>query len=262
MASTSCSETKPSEQTEHDHHSQEVQTLLKSWPHPRPRCSRNKFSASCVKIHFVRHGEGQHNLLAKQRGGCTCNTDPLKCPYKDEKVMDARLTELGRDQARTNQPFTETLTNLSLIYVSPLSRAVETALLAFNSHNQNNLCPFVANENLREQNGKHICDRRRSVDEIKLDYPTVDFNGLKTNEDVLWTEERETKMNVALRAKEFFEYLTLTVDEKSRSVTELGVVCHSAFLLTVFNVALDCGKEEDLEKWFSTGELRTVWVEL
>ena len=109
-----------------------------------------------------------------------------------------------------------------------------------------------------------MCDRRRTVEEIAVDYPNVDFTALATNEDALWTEERETKMSVALRAKEFFD----GCKEKHCSGSggdgckEFGVVGHSSFLLTIFNVALDCGEEKELEKWFKTGELRTVWVEL
>ena len=45
-------------------------------------------------------------------------------------------------------------------------------------------------------------------------------------------------------------------DEKEK----LGLVCHSSFLLSLFNSCLEggdvCAKEVDFERWFRPGELR------
>jgi broad specificity phosphatase PhoE len=259
---TPMSSTTKHENKEHNDHSNEILEVNDNWEHARLRCSSKQFSDTCVRVHFVRHGEGHHNVLAKTKGGCSCKTSPSSCPYKEKQIMDARLTELGRQQASANQSFTATLDQLTVIYVSPLSRAVETALLAFHTHHTTNACAFVANENLREQYGAHVCDQRRLVDEITVDYPQVDFSGLKTNEDVLWTVEREPKMSVALRAKAFFDDLKAHHEGGGKGSNEFAVVGHSSFLLTIFHVALDCGDENELKRWFDTGELRTVWVEL
>ena len=233
------------EKKEHSDHAAEITALKASWTHARPRVSASKLSPTSRRIHFVRHGQGTHNLLAKEIGFTA---------YKDERVADARLTELGREQASKNQPSTAELP-LNIVYVSPLSRAVETALLAFKGAQEKGVL-FQAAENLREQIGCHCCDRRRSVDEIQADFPSVSFKELETNADVLWTEEREPKSGVAERGFAFFEMLRET------DFSEVAVVGHSSHLLTMFNVVLDCGEEEELQGWFETGELRSLWVDL
>ena len=250
---TSQNETKSHETTEHNEHHQKILQVRKNWPNERPKCTATP-TPNWRKIHFVRHGQGTHNLLSQQLGGCSCGPgkDSTKCPYKDEAVADAYLTPLGQEQATKNQSFTATLTDLELIYVSPLSRAIETALLCFPT----TTAAFVANENLREQIGNHCCDRRRSIDIIEKEYPTIDFSALETNEDVLWTEERESKISVAERSLAFFNML------KKLQYKEIAVVGHSSWLLTMLNVTLDCGEEKNLEQWFETGELRTIWVDV
>ena len=270
LSSPSTSSTKksttPHETTEHNSHHAQILALRSTWTHPRPRCTKTPTS-SYRKIHFVRHGQGTHNLLAAQKGGCSCtNGDPTKCPYKDEAVADAYLTPLGREQAAKNQSFTKTLSNIQVIYVSPLSRAIETAQIAFKDClERDQKVPFIANENLREQIGSHCCDRRRSMNIIQREYPEIDFSQLTSNDDVLWSEERESKLGVALRAKAFFDMLHVVhhVSNNSENNTgEIAVVGHSSHLLTMMNVTLDCGEENDLESWFETGELRTVWVDI
>lgn len=40
----------------------------------------------------------------------------------------------------------------------------------------------------------------------------------------------------------------------------VAVATHSSWLLTLFNAVLEC-EDEELKKWFATGELRTVLIE-
>ena len=84
-------------------------------------------------------------------------------------------------------------------------------------------------------------------------FPGVDFGQLASEEDELWTEERESKRGLAERGLCFLDWLCAQSDE------EVAVVCHSSFLLTLFNVVLRC-EDPELERWFGTGELRSVWV--
>ena len=113
---------------------------------------------------------------------------------------------------------------LELVVVSPLSRALETAVIAFapfvprspippdvdaadtsplftHSSSSHIPVPFIAREEIREQIGQNVCDRRRPVREISTDFPAVDFSCIR-DEDELWTEEREPKSAVADRAGE------------------------------------------------------------
>lgn len=248
------------ESAEHSNHLSEIEAMRARWPHPRLRCSRVAFpdAAGTTQklLHFVRHGQGHHNLNA-EKTGCTCNNGGLPpCPYKDPIVNDAYLTKLGRSQASQNVAFTASREGtLESVFVSPLTRAVETALLAFARAAATNTVPFISRENLREQHGMHVCDRRRSRATISGEFPRVDFSQLEADDDPWWTEDREPKRNVAERGHAFLNGFL-----KGRTEQEVGVVAHSSFLLTLFNVVLDCGEDTLLERWFKTGELRSVWV--
>ena len=253
-------EVRNAEAAEHSDHLSEIEVMRAGWPHPRLRCSRNAFPdiprGAQKLIHFVRHGQGHHNFNAKATG-CTCNNGGLPaCPYKDQIVNDAYLTELGRSQASENVAFTASReATLESVFVSPLTRAVETALLAFAGAADADTVPFISRENLREQHGMHVCDRRRSRTTISEEFPRVDFSQLETDNDPWWTEEREPKRCVADRGHAFLNGFL-----KRRPEQEVGVVAHSSFLLTMFNVVLNCEEDISLESWFNTGELRSVWV--
>jgi len=69
--------------------------------------------------------------------------------------------------------------------------------------------------------------------------------------DELWTPEREDKRSVGLRCREFVRLLA------TRPETEVGVVTHSALLLTLFNTAV-ITEDPFLLSWFATGEMRSV----
>eukprot|EP00040_Diaphanoeca_grandis_P026376 m.147595 g.147595 ORF g.147595 m.147595 type:complete len:268 (-) comp30547_c1_seq1:53-856(-) len=206
----------------------------------------------CVKtinVHFVRHGEGEHNVLAKQLGYAA---------YRDPKVTDAKLTPLGEQQATTLQQVFTTLEEqaLDLIAVSPLRRTLQTATLATQLVSER--VPRVAFETLREQIGQNICDKRRSVSIASAEFPLVDFANI-VEHDPLWTETREEKSAMAERAYAFVESLV----EQER-VRDVAVFSHSSYLFTMFNAAgvfKICEKNPHntaLRTWFATGELRSV----
>ena len=49
------------------------------------------------------------------------------------------------------------------------------------------------NCNKRRHAQEHPCDKRRSISEIKKQFPGVDFSGIQDDEDVLWkADHRET----------------------------------------------------------------------
>ena len=91
---------------------------------------------SSKTVHLIRHGQGYHNLLGElyQEMGIefssTGNDLSVNNPYRREEVLDPPLTEVGRLQAKALRPITKDL-SLEMVVVSPLSRATQTALLAF-----------------------------------------------------------------------------------------------------------------------------------
>eukprot|EP00565_Helicotheca_tamesis_P004781 CAMPEP_0185735678 /NCGR_PEP_ID=MMETSP1171-20130828/25922_1 /TAXON_ID=374046 /ORGANISM="Helicotheca tamensis, Strain CCMP826" /LENGTH=292 /DNA_ID=CAMNT_0028406065 /DNA_START=161 /DNA_END=1039 /DNA_ORIENTATION=- len=209
-------------------------------------------------VHFLRHGQGFHNLmadLAKAEGRDWVQyTHTPENPYIMPEILDAPLTQKGRNQARLIQPRIATLPNKpELVVLSPNCRAIQTGLIAFQEllPPTNSNVPFLAHEMVREENGVHTCDKRRPTSQAAAEFPQVDFSLIETEEDVIFrNDRRETKMEIGERIYKFMEWLA---DRPERHV---AVSSHSGWLMTVFNGILEC--EESLKPWFQTGEMRSV----
>ena len=263
--------------------------------------SNNSSSSGPLKvikvIHFIRHGQGFHNLLAdiaiesgmtwtqfesSISNSTTTNTHTASTttpttpknnnPYMRPEVLDAPLTELGRKQAQQLhyeivQNFT---TPIDCVYVSPHCRTLQTGLIAF-QHCINHppttskatgtvKIPFmVAHELLREESGVHICDQRRDIAWQSIEFPQYDFHSHCPNDiDPLFhSQTRETKLQVAQRIYQFMEYLS-TLEQH---VDNIAVVSHSGWLHILFNAIVQDDCHPSLKKWFQTGEMRSVQVE-
>ena len=141
----------------------------------------------------------------------------------------------------------------TLIATSPLNRAIQTSLIAFES--LIGKASFVAHEMIREESGVHICDKRLPVSHHKAEYPQVDFSLMMAKEeDPIFSEtQRESKEQVGERIYLFMEWLS------NRKEADIAIASHSGWLQTVFNGIVEC--EGDLKKWFMTGEMRSVRLE-
>eukprot|EP00730_Choanoeca_flexa_P012037 TRINITY_DN3071_c0_g1_i1.p1 TRINITY_DN3071_c0_g1~~TRINITY_DN3071_c0_g1_i1.p1 ORF type:complete len:269 (+),score=44.57 TRINITY_DN3071_c0_g1_i1:1-807(+) len=221
----------------------------------------SKPEAVVKQITFVRHGQGDHNLAAIVAGhGCSCDgaTKAIDCPYLDPDLKDPPLTDLGCQQALANREKAAKL-RLQTVFVSPLRRALKTAVLGFANHDGVDT-NFHVIESAREQYGLHWCDCRQTKTILSQEYPEALFPAELSEDDELWTEQRESKASLIDRATETL--LTLA----RHDARELALVTHSSFLKAMFAVVLDfgaCEKAEDgvrLARWFETGELRTLVV--
>lgn len=209
--------------------------------------------------HFVRHGQGFHNLmaeLAKDEGRVWENcTNTPENPYVMPEITDAPLTAKGREQAALIQPVVRALKEdekPQLVVLSPNCRALQTGVIAFRE--MVGKIPFLAHEMVREETGIHVCDKRRPTSQQASEFPMVDFSLLTDEEDCIFQhDKRETKAQVTERIYKFFEWL------ETREESVVGVSSHSAWLLTVFNANLQ--GDESLKGWFQTGEMRSVVLE-
>ena len=89
------------------------------------------------KFIIIRHAESTYNrayidnvLESPLLGEFTEAELALKCAT-DRGLFDAPLSERGREQCQGAQPVVDSLPNISVVYVSPLRRAIETAYLLF-----------------------------------------------------------------------------------------------------------------------------------
>lgn len=214
--------------------------------------------ATVKVVHFVRHGQGFHNLMADLYHGAGRNwtqfTQSQDNPYVMPEVMDAPLTDKGRQQAAALQ---ETVRGMDaqpeLIVLSPNCRALQTGVIVFDHLREKNV-PFIAHEMVREENGVHVCDKRRPVRLSSREFPMVDFSLLEDDEDTIFRDDRrENKMEIGERIYAFFEFL------HARKEKHVGVASHSGWLMTVFNGVCECD-DPSLKEWFQTGEMRSVQV--
>jgi len=211
-------------------------------------------------VHFQRHGQGYHNLLSdytRELGGTfgIDDTNPAVNPFVKPEIQDSPLTQKGRHEATLQRSKASAL-KTGVVVVSPLHRAIQTALISFRDQ-YNDGIPFVAHEGCREQLGLLMCNKALPLSQTKIDFPKIDFD-LVTHgeEDHLWNPyKREGPVDEANRAYEFMTGFLMERPEK-----EISVVCHSAWLFSLCNAVMDCDGDEELESWFDTGEIRSMKI--
>lgn len=181
-------------------------------------------------IHLVRHAEGTHNVGRA---------------YRDPAHLDARLTSLGEAQCAdlASRCSPEMLSSIELVVTSPLTRCVQTSLLSFPALASDQAVPFVAHEEIRET-VNYVCDQRRAISELRVEFPRVDFSLCCHERDPIWeqyvarvggtadyTTARESAelCAVAERGRRFLCWLKL---QPQRVV---AVSSHSAFLRCFFS---------------------------
>jgi len=237
------------------------------------------------KIHFIRHAEGYHNVATKETGSNDCL---LRCdqPAASHALYDSRLTAKGIAQAEalrahlaTRPSGSRSFTAFDLVVVSPLTRTCETALHVFGQPREPGkpafldqvdapanspeyaagikTAPprFLVREECRERWGHYVCDGRRSIAEIAKEFPNFDFSELVHNDDVFYSDERESDEHCCDRAVKFLEWLN------SRPEKCIAVVTHSSFLRHLFGQfgeTLKSDDRDDLQRLAGNCELRSI----
>lgn len=170
-------------------------------------------------VHFVRHGQAEHNVaLAKGGSG--------------PQHVDSRLTKCGEEQAegiaRTLEKDAEWP---DIVLTSPLRRCLRTALLAFRPK----IGCVLALEELRELVSASAHNSRRPIEELKAEFPQVDFSRISTSHDGIWHQDmvRESRESCAKRAQRFLR--RIHTEELICSAEKLAVVSHSGFLYLLAN---------------------------
>lgn len=183
-------------------------TLLGLKPSSTWALQTEELTGQAKRVMWVRHAQGIHNAAELALG--KAEWESVEC--RKDAYFDANLNEIGVEQSKVlqfalNGPLTTRALKVDLIIVSPLSRAIETAQIAFES--VWNDVPVVAVELARERFGKNICDKRRPVSELKRLFPRVDFDSCMDGEhDALHDAEvRESPEQVAERVKRLMHWI-------------------------------------------------------
>ncbi|CAE8714007.1 unnamed protein product [Polarella glacialis] len=132
---------------------------------------------------LVRHGQSTYNVQYEQT-----KTDPMN-------LWDAPLTQMGEEQARALQGrFADLVCPVELALTSPLTRAMQTGLLAMPvssrvAAGRYEVSPLFA-EHLEAS-----CDIGRPPSELKADFPEMSFEGL---EEVWWYVPQECQAGISV----------------------------------------------------------------
>lgn len=193
-----------------------------------------------MRIVFVRHGEGYHNL----------NDSSSKNKHNPNwDILYPGLTSVGKKQAMNlYEKFMNE--NIDLVLVSPLKRTLETYEGMFKERSN---IPVISLDIIREC-VKNRCDYRESISKISTNYSNVDFTSIKECDDVYkLTSNSEDKDKIVCRCNEFYNWLLdITLNDK---VKTLVVITHGVFLeefLSIYSTKL--GIINNL--WFNNGEYR------
>lgn len=213
-------------------------------------------------IHFIRHAEGEHNEANRNYGDDTPVTFSTEgaWDYQDAKLTKAGIAQcqkVRREQLHDIRP--------ELIVVSPFTRTLQTAHIMFTGKN----IPFLVHEGCAERRGKFTCDKRRDkqtiIEEMLPIYrytnDRIDFDsfGYSTEEDEIWTQEREAGESVIRRGIEFIQWIA------TRPENELAVVTHSSWLKHLFRAFGEQTHTKDtavLHRLAGNAELRSVTLAL
>ena len=190
------------------------------------------------RCYFVRHGEATHNVAPRPWG---------------PELVDAPLTDVGRAQAETLQAITRRVEqDIEVVIVSPLTRAIQTALIGFSTLAERGDFPFIAMEECRERFGKNLPDKRRCRSALATEFDRVDFTGIGEADELFLDDERESAEALSRRADAFLAML------HARPEKGIAVVCHSSFLCALTNATLRTAAAPELGAWFANAEMRQV----
>ncbi|KAG0697290.1 histidine phosphatase superfamily [Suillus ampliporus] len=192
------------------------------------------------KVFFVgRHGEGFHNVAEAKYGTQAWNDYWSKKNGDGELIWgpDPELTDLGKDQAKSahdawKQELEFDIPLPGKLYCSPLTRAIHTNMITFDSVIPKSQRTMIV-ENLREGNGVHTCDKRRTRTYIKRSFPDFDIEEGFIEEDELWDPEvRETHEEIDARMRRVLDMIFDKDQEQFISFTAHGGIVSAVLRLT------------------------------
>ena len=165
-------------------------------------------------IYCIRHGLAYHNVKALEMGSQA---------YVLDECFDAPLVDKGLQQAKDLGEQWEALSLIQKVFVSPLTRTLETCQEIFKMHPD---VKIIALDVIKEfPQGLQICNKRIDKKDLQEKFSRIDFSQLESESDQMWRKERmEHIEELRERIQDFKKFL------KGLEETDVAVVSHSAFL--------------------------------
>jgi len=236
------------------------------------------------RIHFIRHGEGHHNVAFKN-GIFTWPWMPKDLPeieqtlknHPDFPYVDTVLTDDGEQQAVSLQSYIrQNCPDCTLLILSPMRRATQTGLLAFSKEikelKSTRKCPLniVVKEEAHESFSAHPCDIRLDLKELEtFFYHThrkeygdmlndsglaLDYSQGLSESDPFWKNglAREERLDIAKRGCKLLKWI-YDIDDM-----EVAIAAHAGFLRAIFEGVII--NKSGTNTTFLNGEIKTCDV--
>jgi broad specificity phosphatase PhoE len=170
-------------------------------------------------VHLLRHAQSTFNTIYDRT-----EVDPLD--------FDAPLSDNGRRQAAETRRRIRGMDEIDLVVTSPLTRAIETALLVFRDS-----VPIVV-ESLHREWQYNSCDVGRPASVLAAEFPELRFDHLP---DTWWYQGKEDQRGVAVEPKSRFldRVASFSGWLEARPECRIVVVGHSTFFAYLAGVQLD-----------------------
>mmetsp|Transcript_7625 Transcript_7625/g.25094 ORF Transcript_7625/g.25094 Transcript_7625/m.25094 type:complete len:223 (-) Transcript_7625:188-856(-) len=189
------------------------------------------------RLLLLRHGQALHNPRAEARRAAGCSFDEFLHTMKED-ALDADLTPLGRQQAAAACNSVDggaASLGIELIVASSLSRAIETAALAFPEAAAAGRDRFISLDCLCERSGWLLS--------------AVGFD-LLTETDECWTEELEEEAACAQRGYEALLWVA------RRPESTIAVVAHGGIFHYLLSQHSKVSADAPTAARFGNAELR------
>ena len=198
-----------------------------------------------MRIIIIRHGEGYHNI-GKIKKKYLCFGKLVSDSWN---ILYPKLTPNGFHQCSHTKIVLDSYSeHIDTIYVSPLSRTLQTASAIFNKRK------LIAIPDVRE-NVKNPCDFREDKETLQKNFQNTDFTYVNDTADY---NKFESDHDISLRCDKF--YSRLVNDAKSNKFNTVAVVTHGAFINSFLSIY---GKKINIENvtWFNNCEFRIGNIE-
>jgi broad specificity phosphatase PhoE len=169
-----------------------------------------------MKITFIRHGFAEHNQGFLEEG---------ESAYSSLRYRYSNLTDLGNRQTRN-----VVVPNADMIYVSPLTRCIQTARNIYGKDVMLHL-----SDGLLETQGPFPCNWREPKGLIAVKYKNVNTDLISPTYTI--QEEPETDIHVEERAHQTLEYFIRKA--KSMNLKSVAIVTHNDWLESIFHRPFD-----------------------
>ena len=234
------------------------------------------------RIHFMRHGEGHHNVRGL-RWRQSPNYSPEEAGPMTVKMdsqftyIDATLTSQGEQQALSLRDYiVQNCSACTLLVLSPMRRAIQTGLLAFSKEIEefrsitNLPLNIVAKEEAREPPFQATCNKRLDVKELKkFFYEThaekygnmlkkagyaIDYTEVLSESDPLWTDGLgfEDKLSASKRGCQLLKWVY------DRDDMEVVISAHGALFNHIFETVII--NKTHTNCFFDNGEIKSCDV--